>query len=153
LMFANMVGLTIENVRLYDDLEQRVALRTEELSAAMERAQQADQRKSEFLASISHELRTPLNAIIGFSTVLLDELDGPLTAMQREDIESINQNGRYLLHMINELLDMARIEAGHLELELEPLDIHGLVQGVIDMVQGLLRGKGLLLHKTVPSDL
>jgi two-component system sensor histidine kinase/response regulator len=152
-MFASMVGLTIENVRLYDDLERRVAQRTEELSAAMERAQLADQRKSVFLAALSHELRTPLNAIIGFSTVLIDELDGPLTAMQREDLASINQNGRYLLHMINELLDMARIEAGHLELEPEPLDLCALVHGVVEMIQGLLRGKSVLVREMLPSDL
>jgi two-component system sensor histidine kinase/response regulator len=153
LMFATMVGMTIENVRLYEDMERRVAQRTAELSAAMERARLADQRKSEFLASLSHELRTPLNAIIGFSTVLIDELDGPLTALQHEDLTSINLNGRYLLHMIDELLDMARIEAGHLDLEPEPLDLQALTHSVVDMIQALVRNKNIQLYQAIPPDL
>lgn len=153
LTFANVVGLSIENVRLYEDLERRVAQRTAELSAAMARARQADQRKSEFLASISHELRTPLNAIIGFSTVLLDELDGPLSAAQHEDLTSINQNGRYLLHLIEELLDISRIESGHLELERGPIDVSELVNSVLDMVQGLVRGKSVTIIRNIAPDL
>lgn len=153
LMFANMVGLTIENVRLYDDLERQVARRTEELRAALEQARLADKRKSDFLASISHELRTPLNAIIGFSTVLLDGIDGPISPAQREDAQSINRNGRFLLHLINELLDLARIEAGHLTLERAPLDLQTLVAEVVDTTHALLRGRGILLRTSLPADL
>jgi two-component system sensor histidine kinase/response regulator len=119
----------------------------------MEHAQHADQRKSQFLAAVSHELRTPLNAIIGFSTVLLDELGGPLTDAQREDLESINQNGRYLLHMINDLLDMARIEAGRLDLDLEPLSLRVVVSDVVDTIQGLLRGKSVVVRQSIPDGL
>ncbi len=153
LMFASMVGLTIQNVQLYTDLERQVARRTEELRAALDRAQLADRRKSDFLASISHELRTPLNAIIGFSTVLLDNIDGPLTSTQREDAQSINRNGRFLLHMINELLDLSRIEAGHLDLDLGPVDLRQIVSEVVDTVQALLRERGVGLNHTLPSDL
>lgn len=153
LTFANMVGLTIENVRLYDDLERKVAQRTTELRLALERARTADQRKSHFLASVSHELRTPLNAIIGFSTVLLDEIDGPLAELQREDVQCINRNGRFLLYLINELLDLARIEAGRLELDREPHELAAIVFDVVDLTQGLLRNRAIELQIQMPADL
>lgn len=153
LMFANMVGLTIENARLYSDLERQVAARTEELRAALAQAQLADQRKSDFLASVSHELRTPLNAIIGFSTVLLDDLDGPLAPAQREDVQSINRNGRFLLHLINDLLDLAKIEAGHLQLDPHELDLRPLAAEVIDTVQTLVRNRRIVLHNALPNNL
>ncbi len=153
LTFASMVGLTIENVQLYNDLEQQVAQRTEELRAALERAQLADRRKSDFLASISHELRTPLNAIIGFSTVLLDDTDQPLTPTQREDVQSINRNGRFLLHLINELLDLARIEAGHLNLEISTVDLQQVTSEVCDTVQTLLRNRPVTLRNALPATL
>jgi two-component system sensor histidine kinase/response regulator len=153
LMFATMIGMTISNMQMYGYLERKVAQRTEELQAALERARLADQRKSEFLASISHELRTPLNAIIGFSTVLLDELDGPLLPEQREDIERIYRNGCALLHLINGLLDLARIEAGHLDIEYVPLDLPALAREALDTSQMLLRQKAIALRNEVPDDL
>src|SRR5262249_58288016 len=130
------VGLTIENPRLYNDLEREVEQRTNELREALDRAQEADRLKGQFLAAISHELRTPLNAIIGFSTVMLDELDGPISAMQREDLKTINQTGRFLLHLINELLDLARIEAGKIELDIRTFDLGLLIGEVVDTVGG-----------------
>jgi two-component system, sensor histidine kinase and response regulator len=153
LTYASMVGLTIENARLYDELERAVALRTDELRAALERAQEADRLKGQFLAAISHELRTPLNAIIGFSTVMLDELDGPITAMQREDLKTINQNGRFLLHLINELLDLARIESGKLELNIAAVDLRTLIGDIADTIQGLLYDKDVLLRVALPAHL
>jgi two-component system sensor histidine kinase/response regulator len=102
---------------------------------------------------MSHELRTPLNAIIGFSTVLLDDLDGPLTAPQREDVQSIHRNGRFLLHLINELLDLAKIEAGHLSLEPAPLDLRRLIVDTIDTVQGLVRSRVVALRHQLPPSL
>lgn len=153
LMFASMVGLTIQNAQLYSELERQVARRTEELRAALERAQLADRRKSDFLAGISHELRTPLNAIIGFSTVLLDDLDGPLSPTQREDVQSINRNGRFLLHLINELLDMSKIEAGHLNLDMASVDLRQVVGEVVDTVQSLLRDRRVSLQHRFPTNL
>jgi two-component system sensor histidine kinase/response regulator len=153
LMYASMVGLTIENTRLYSELERQVAERTTELRAALTHAQEADRLKGQFLASISHELRTPLNAIIGFSTVMLDELDGPISAMQREDLKTINQNGRFLLHLINELLDLARIEAGKIDLDIRTFDLRQLIGDVVDTVGGLLYQKPVTLRATLPASL
>ncbi|HEX5689294.1 MAG TPA: histidine kinase dimerization/phospho-acceptor domain-containing protein, partial [Roseiflexaceae bacterium] len=153
LTYASMVGLTIENTQLYNELEKVVAQRTNELRAALERAQEADRLKGQFLAAISHELRTPLNAIIGFSTVMLDELDGPITALQREDLRSINQNGRFLLHLINELLDLARIEAGKINLEITSVDLRELIHDTVETVHGLLPNKPLALRLELPPRL
>ncbi len=150
LMFAGMVGLSIENLQLLNNLERQVTERTVELREALAAAHLADKRKSDLLASLSHELRTPLNAIIGFSTVMLDGIDGSLTLAQREDLTSINRNGRFLLHLITELLDLARIEAGHLQLELTEVDLHNLIGDVVDTVQGLLRTRPLVLRAELP---
>ena len=153
LTYASMVGLTIENTRLYNELERVVANRTDELRVALEHAQEADRLKGQFLAAISHELRTPLNAIIGFSTVMLDELDGPITALQREDLRTINQNGRFLLHLINELLDLARIDAGKLELQITSVDLRELIGDIAETIQGLLHNKDILLRVVLPRRL
>lgn len=153
LAYASMAGLTIENIKLYTGLERQVVQRTTELRTALARAQQADQLKGQFLAAISHELRTPLNAIIGFSTVMLDELDGPISAMQREDLKTINQNGRFLLHLINELLDLSRIDAGKLDLQIERADMRKLIGDVIDTVGGLLHNKPVKLRTSVQPGL
>ncbi|MCS6842299.1 MAG: ATP-binding protein [Roseiflexus sp.] len=151
--YAGMAGLALENTMLYADLERQVAQRTAELRAALARAQEADRLKSQFLAAVSHELRTPLNAIIGFSTVMLDEIDGPITPLQREDLKIINRNGRFLLHLIDELLDLARIEAGKIDLELAPLDVRALIVEVTETVQGLLHNRHIALNLLVPERL
>jgi two-component system sensor histidine kinase/response regulator len=153
LTFASVVGLSIENTRLYADLERQVSQRTEELREALERVQLADRRKSDFLASMSHELRTPLNAIIGFSNILFDGIDGDLSQTQREDVRSINRNGRFLLHLINDLLDLAKIEAGHLSLHMGRVDMHALVVEVADTLQALLRDRRVVLRRSLPQSL
>lgn len=151
--YAGMSGLALENTMLYADLERQVAQRTAELRTALARAQEADRLKGQFLAAVSHELRTPLNAIIGFSTVMLDEIDGPVTPLQREDLKIINRNGRFLLHLIDELLDLARIEAGKIDLELAPLDVRALIGEVTETVQGLLHNRPIVLNLSLPERL
>ncbi len=151
--YAGMSGLALENTILYADLERQVAQRTAELRTALARAQEADRLKGQFLAAVSHELRTPLNAIIGFSTVMLDEIDGPITPLQREDLKIINRNGRFLLHLIDELLDLARIEAGKIDLELAPLDVRALIVETTETVQGLLHNRPITLNLSLPERL
>ncbi len=153
LNFADMVGLTIENAFSFQNLEDLVAQRTTELREALDRAQAADRLKSQFLASVSHELRTPLNAIIGFSTVLLDELAPSIEEAQREDLETINNNGRYLLDLINDILDMARIEAGRITLHREPTGLLPVVASAVDMMRALMNNKPVTIRVDVSPDL
>ena len=118
-LLASQAAIAIQNVRLRaeleaysKELEQRVAERTEELKAAMRQAQEADRLKSAFLATMSHELRTPLNSIIGFTGVLLQGLAGPLNAEQTKQLGMARDSARHLLALINDVLDISKIEAG-----------------------------------------
>ena len=105
------------------------------LALSNERLQQANQRKSDFLANMSHELRTPLNAIIGFSEVLKDDLVGELSDQQRDYVGDILSSGEHLLALINDILDLSKIEAGRMTLEPEPLVIAELLERSLSMVR------------------
>jgi signal transduction histidine kinase/ActR/RegA family two-component response regulator len=136
---AAQMAIAITQARLLErvtrqaaELEQRVAERTRELSAATAEADRANQAKSEFFSRMSHELRTPLNAILGFAQLL--ELDAE-SAEQQDGVGQILRAGRHLLGLINEILDISRIEAGRLQLSLEPVPLHDTVRQAIDLVQ------------------
>ncbi|MCC5885648.1 MAG: GAF domain-containing protein [Gammaproteobacteria bacterium] len=130
-------------------LEQRVADRTVQLEAALERAEVADQMKSAFLATMSHELRTPLNSIIGFTGMVLQELAGPLNAEQAKQLGMVRGSARHLLELINDVLDLSKIEAGQLEVNSEPFDLKLCVQRATASVQPLAEAKNLSLHVQV----
>jgi signal transduction histidine kinase/CheY-like chemotaxis protein len=119
---------------LRNDLERRVAERTAELEKARHDADHANQAKSEFLSRMSHELRTPLNAVIGFAQLL--EMDA-LSAEHRESVGHILKGGRHLLELINEVLDIARIEAGRLAISPEPVSVNLLVKESLDLIAPL----------------
>jgi PAS domain S-box-containing protein len=139
---ANQVALAIENARAY-----------EELQKTAERLKEMDQIKSQFLANMSHELRTPLNSIIGFSRVILKGIDGPITEQQRADLASIYNNGQHLLGMINDILDISKIEAGKMELIFEPVDVRKLIDGVMSTAIALVKDKPIELEQEVAPDL
>ena len=135
-----------DRLRQYTDhLEEMVAAKTAELREVNAELLRANQLKTQFLTTMSHELRTPLNAIIGFAEAIRDGLAGDATAEQREFAEDINQAGRQLLGMINDILDLAKLEAGALELDLQPCDLGGVVDEVFRIVRGLARRHGVVL--------
>jgi PAS domain S-box-containing protein len=129
-----------------DNLERMVAEKTGELREVNVELVRANQLKSQFLANMSHELRTPLNAIMGFAEAIRDGVAGEPSPEQREFAEDIYQAGRQLLGMINDILDLAKVEAGAMELTLETCDLAALVEEVVRVSRGLARGKGVELR-------
>ncbi|MDD4929857.1 MAG: ATP-binding protein [Gallionella sp.] len=134
-----------EELRHYKDhLEEEVQQRTADLVLALNAADAANRAKSVFLANMSHELRTPLNAVLGFSGMMRN--DPLLSKGQRENLDIINRSGEYLLALINDVLEMARIEAGRVQLESAPIDLGALVLDVTEMMQLRAQQKGLQLR-------
>ncbi len=136
-------------------LEKRITERTEELQKANIALEKANRLKSEFLATMSHELRTPLNAIIGFAEVLRDEVAGQLSSEQKEYLCDIHSSGQHLLNMINNILDLSKIEAGKLELSIGKFHIKEAIREVLDTVSESSNKKNIRIythiHKDIPS--
>ncbi len=139
-------------------LEEKVREKTAELTAVNEhlsssyaRPQQADRMKDEFLANMSHELRTPLNAIIGFSGMLLQESGGRPISETRDDLQIIFQNGKGLLNLIDLILDLSKIQAGRMELELEPVDPLPILDEVVALAQGLIGTRPVQVRYARPA--
>jgi len=133
-------------------LERKVAERTAELQVAKEQAESSDRLKSEFLANMSHELRTPLNAIIGFTGTLLMRLPGPLNADQEKQLTTVQSSARHLLALINDLLDVAKIESGKLELKIERFACAGIIADVDSALRLLAEKKKLEFHVELPPE-
>jgi PAS domain S-box-containing protein len=134
-------------------LELEVAARTADLSAALVRAEAADRLKSAFLATMSHELRTPLNSIIGFTGILLQGLPGPLNPEQTKQLGMVKGSARHLLELINDVLDISKIEAGQLEVRAEPFDPGESIARVTASVKSFAEKKGVALGVNLPATL
>jgi len=127
-----------------DISEQKLA--AQQLKEAKERAEAADRIKSAFLATMSHELRTPLNSIIGFTGILLQKLPGPLTEEQAKQLGMVQTSARHLLDLINDVLDISKIEAGQLEVVFEPFDLRDMLANAVGAARPLAESKGLELR-------
>ena len=137
-MFATQSALAIQNARLFQEIEEK----SRELEAA-------SRHKSEFLANMSHELRTPLNAIIGFSEVLVERMVGEVNEKQTEYLNDILESGRHLLSLINDILDLSKIEAGRMELELTAFDLPQAIGNALTLVRERAGRRGIALHQAV----
>jgi signal transduction histidine kinase/putative methionine-R-sulfoxide reductase with GAF domain len=138
---ATQASLAIENASLFERIQENI-----------EELRQLDDMKTLFLANMSHELRTPLNSIIGFSRVILKGIDGPLTPEQEEDLTSIYNNGQHLLNLINEILDMAKIEAGKMNLSFEEVDLGEAAKSTLTNIRSLIK-PNVELISDIESDL
>jgi signal transduction histidine kinase len=133
--FANQAMIAIENVRLF----QQIRVKNQQLEAA-------SRHKSQFVASVSHELRTPLNAIIGFSDVMIDPSLQVSEEQRSRFLTHILNSGKHLLALINEILDLSKVEAGHLELELERTAISDVLHAAVNTLKPLAANKAIELH-------
>ena len=141
-LLTDQIAIGIDNARSYNLAQQ-----------AVEEMREVDRLKSQFLANMSHELRTPLNSIIGFARVILKGIDGPTTELQQQDLTAIFNSGQHLLGLINDILDLSRIEAGKMELTFDQVNIAELITSVMSTAVGLIKDKPIQLKHEIMDDL
>jgi GAF domain-containing protein len=140
--FADQAVIAIENVRLFDEIQEK-----------SRQVEEASKHKSQFLANMSHELRTPLNAILGYTELIIDGIYGEAPEKMRTVMERVQSNGKHLLGLINDVLDLSKIEAGQLVLSIQDYSIKDVVHGVYSAVEPLASGKKLAFKIDVPANL
>jgi signal transduction histidine kinase len=137
----------------YTGLEHKVAERTQELTIANEKLGEASQLKSQFLANVNHELRTPVSAIIGYARLVLRETEGQISRLQRENLQDLLRNAERLLNQIDSLLEFSKIEAGKIEIHVEPVGVNEVIQGAISTIEPTLNGAHVRIIREIGSDL
>jgi signal transduction histidine kinase len=140
-VFADQAAIAIENVRLFNEIQEK-----------SHQLEEASKHKSQFLASMSHELRTPLNAILGFNEMILGGIYGDVPGDMAEPLKDMQTSGKHLLRLINNVLDLAKIEAGRMELALGDYSVQDTVAGVHATLRPLAAEKGLEFVADVPAD-
>jgi signal transduction histidine kinase/DNA-binding response OmpR family regulator len=141
-ILSDQITTSIENAKAYEVSQK-----------AVEELKEVDRIKTQFLANMSHELRTPLNSVIGFSRVILKGIDGPINDTQTQDLTAIYNSGQHLLSLINNILDLSKIEAGKMELQFNKVNMVDLINSALSTSTGLIKDKPIKLEQKVPADL
>ncbi|RKY31478.1 MAG: hypothetical protein DRP74_04780 [Candidatus Omnitrophota bacterium] len=159
-ILANQIAQAIENARLFEkawksqqELERKVEERTRQLSRALEEVKIISDRKTNFISSVSHELRTPLTSIKGYAAILLEEKLGALPQAVKERLAKINRHSDELVHMVNDLLDIARIESGRTTMKLAEQDLNNIVSSVSDLIFIQYKNKNVDLVTDIQKDI
>src|SRR3989338_6457551 len=155
-ILANQVGQSLENAQLFEQvyrssqmLESKVQERTKQLALALEEVQKISKTKSEFISAVSHELRTPLTSIKGYASILMTGKVGDIPQQVKERLEKINKHSDNLVKMINDLLDISRIESGKVEMKFAMYKISSIVENVLDILTPQIKEKGIQLKTQI----
>ncbi|MDR3436013.1 response regulator [Telmatospirillum sp.] len=155
-LLASQLGVALHNLKQYGDLKllaEQLRSRNDEIARKNQQLEEASRMKSEFLANMSHELRTPMNAVIGFAEVLKDGLMGEMTPQQKDCVVDIFDSGSHLLALINDILDLSKVEAGKMVLNLEPKSVPAIARASLQVVREMAMAHSLHLTSEVTDDL
>jgi signal transduction histidine kinase len=158
-ILANQIGQALENARLFEkswlaqqELEKKVEERTKELSLVLEEIKKVSKRKTDFISAVSHELRTPLTSIKGYAAILLSEKLGQIPEAVRERLDKINRHSDELTHLVNDLLDISRIESGKMIMKQETQDLKNIAESIVDLLSVQLKAKDIKLDIRISKD-
>lgn len=158
-ILANQIGQSLDNARLFEktwraqqELEIKVEERTHQLTQALEEVKKLSKRKSDFISSVSHELRTPLTSIKGYAAILLAGKLGAVPDEIKSRLEKINRHSDELVHMVNDLLDISRIESGKINMKIESLELIGVVDKIADLLSEQFKNKNINFSSNIPDN-